>query len=48
VFIAWVYTEGEAGNARLKGFSAADFSDEDIRRIRIRYKKIIEDKAHAM
>jgi hypothetical protein len=48
VFIALVYPEGEARDLTLKGFSPADFSDEDIKRIRIRYKKLMEDKTHAM
>jgi hypothetical protein len=48
VFIAWVYPEGESRILKLKNFSPSDFSDEDIRRIRTRYKKLIEDKTHAM
>ena len=48
MFIVWVYPEGDTGNLTLKGFSPADFSDEDIKRIRIRYKKLMEDKTHFM
>lgn len=48
VFVAWVYPEGTNKNLTLKGFDAGDFNDEDIRRIKIRYKKIMEDKSHAM
>jgi hypothetical protein len=48
VFVAWVYPEGEDKKLTLKAFDAGDFSDEDVRRIKIRYKKIIEDKTHAM
>lgn len=48
IFVAWVYLEGEEKRLTLKGFSAVDFSDEDMKRIRIRYKELIEDKTHAM
>jgi len=48
VFIAWVYSEGNEKKLTLKGLSLADFSDEDIRRIKVRYRKLIEDKSHAM
>jgi hypothetical protein len=39
--------EGEARDA-LTLKLPADFSDEDIKRIRISYKKLMEDKTHAM
>jgi hypothetical protein len=48
VFIALVYPEDEARNLTLQWFSPADFSDEDIQRVRVRYKKLIEGKTHAM
>lgn len=48
VFVAWVYPEGDDKNLTLRKFDVGDFSEEDIRRIRIRYKKLIEDKVHAM
>jgi len=48
VFVAWVYPEGSSKKLTLRKFDARDFSDEDIRRIRVRYKKLIEDKVHAM
>ena len=48
VFVAWVYPEGSNKKLTLRKFDASDFSDEDIRRIRVRYKKLIGDKVHAM
>ena len=48
VFVAWVYPEGSDKRLTLKKFSVSDFSEEDIKRIRVRYKKLIEDKTHAM
>jgi len=48
VFVAWVYPEGDRSQPRLRAFKIGDFNDEDLRRIRVRYKKFIEDKTHAM
>ena len=48
VFVAWVYPEGSNKKLTLRTLEAGDFSEEDIRRINIRYKKLIQDKAHAM
>ena len=48
VFVAWVYPEGTNKKLTLRRFDAGDFSNEDIKRIRVRYKKLIEDKVHAM
>jgi hypothetical protein len=48
VFITWVYPEGIHKKLTLRGFDAGDFSDEDIRQIKVRYKKLIEDKVHSM
>lgn len=48
VFVAWVYPEGSNRKLTLRGFDVGDFNDEDIRRIRVRYKRLIEDKVHAM
>ncbi len=48
VFVAWVYPEGEDKTLTLRAFYAGKFSEEDVRRIRVRYKKLIADKTHAM
>jgi hypothetical protein len=48
VFVTWVYPEGENKRLTLRRLEAGDYSEEDIRRINIRYKKLIEDKVHAM
>jgi hypothetical protein len=48
VFVAWVYPEGGEKKLALRGLEPGDFSEEDIRRINVRYKKLIEDKDHAM
>jgi hypothetical protein len=48
VFVAWVYPEGSKKQLTLKKFDVGSFSGEDIKRIRVRYKKLIEDKVHAM
>lgn len=48
VFVAWVYPEGSNKKLALRRFDLGDFSAEDIRRIKVRYKKLIEDKTHAM
>lgn len=48
VFVAWVYPEGAERELTLRAFDLGNFTDEDIRRIRIRYKKLLEDKLHAM
>jgi hypothetical protein len=48
VFVAWVYPEGSNKKLVLRKFDVGNFSDEDIRRIKVRYKKLLEDKAHAM
>jgi len=48
VFVAWVYPEGSNKKLILRKLEAGDFSEEDIRRINVRYKKLIADKAHAM
>ena len=48
VFVAWVYQEGDAKKLTLRKFEVGDFSDEDLRRLRVRYKKLVEDKVHAM
>ena len=46
VFDAVVYTGGEY---RLDEFTVdTRFNDEDMRRVRIRYRKFLEDKRHAM
>ena len=47
VFVAWVYPEG-GKRLTLRRFDVGDFSDEVIKRIKVRYKKLIEDKTHAM
>ena len=48
VFVAWVYREGTEERLTLRRFDLGKFNDEDIRRMRIRYRKFLEDKAHAM
>jgi hypothetical protein len=48
VFVAWVYPEGISRKLTLRKLDRGDFSEEDIRRINIRYKKLIQDKVHAM
>jgi len=48
VFVAWVYPEGSNKKLVLRKFDVGDFTDEDIRRIKVRYKKLLEDKVHAM
>jgi hypothetical protein len=48
VFVAWVYPEGEARTLTLRSWELAKFSDEDIKRIRVRYKELLNDHDHAM
>ena len=48
VFVAWVYPEGSARKLTLRGWDLGKFTDEDIKRIRVRYRKLLEDKQHAM
>jgi hypothetical protein len=48
VFVAWVYPEGANKKLTLRRFDAGEFNEEDIRRIKIRYKTLLEDKVHAM
>jgi hypothetical protein len=48
VFDAWVYPAGSKRKPELRALDQADFSAEDIRRIKIRYKECLEDKVHAM
>ena len=48
VFVAWVYPEGSNKKLVLRKFDAGDFSNEDTRRIKVRYKKLLEDKVHAI
>lgn len=48
VFIAWVYPEGSAKQLTLRELHLAQFTDEDIKRINIRYTEIIKDRGHAM
>jgi hypothetical protein len=48
VFVAWVYPEGTDKKLRLRAFDLGDFNDEDVRRIKVRYKKLIDDKTHVM
>ena len=37
VFVAWVYPEGSNKRQTLRNLDPADFSEEDIRRINVRY-----------
>ena len=48
VFVAWVYPEGGAKKLTLRRFDLGSFNDEDIKRIKIRYKSLLNDKVHAM
>lgn len=48
VFVAWVYPEGDAKKLTLRKFDVGDFGEEGLRRIKVRYKELIEDKVHAM
>jgi hypothetical protein len=48
VFVAWIYPEGSNKQLTLRKLTKGDFSDEDIRRINIRYKKLIDDKVHSI
>ena len=48
VFVAWVYPEGAKAKLNLRAFELGKFNDEDVRRIRVRYKAMLEDKKHAM
>ena len=47
-FVAWVYPEDGNKKLTLRKLEAGDFSQEDIRRINVRYRKLIADKVHAM
>jgi hypothetical protein len=48
VFVAWVYPEGGQRKLALRRFELDQFSEEDIRNMRTRYRRFLEDKAHAM
>jgi len=49
IFIAWVYAEGSAGKLTLRRFDPSPkFTEQDIKQVRIRYRKLLEDKEHAM
>ena len=48
VFQTWVYPAGAQRVLELRAFEAAKFTDDDIRRFRVRYRVFLEDKDHAM
>jgi hypothetical protein len=48
VIVAWVYPEGSNKELTLRKFDLGNFNDEDIKRIKVRYRKLIEDRVHAM
>lgn len=48
VFVAWVYPERAEKRLTLRRFDLGKFSDEDVKRIQVRYKKLLTDKTHAM
>ena len=48
IFVAWVYPEGAEKKLTLRALDVGNFSEEDVRRTRIRYRELIEDKVHAM
>ena len=47
IFVAWVYPVGEARNLTLRALDLGNYSDEDIKRTRVRYRAMLEDKDHA-
>jgi len=48
IFVAWIYPEDIEGKLTLRGFDLGNFSDEDIRRTRVRYRELVEDTQHSM
>jgi len=49
VFGAWVYPEGADRALTLRRVAPnPELNDEDVKRIKIRYKALLEDKVHAM
>ena len=48
VFVTWVYPEGNDNKLALRAFDASKYSEEDIKRIKISYKKLLDDRSHAM
>lgn len=48
VFVTWVYPEGSEERLTLRRFDVDKFSEEEIRRIKVRYRRFLEDKVHAM
>ena len=49
VFVAWVYPGGEDRALTLGRFELhPKVNDDDIKRIRVRYRALLEDKTHAM
>src|SRR4051812_27344414 len=47
VFVAWIYLDS-GKKLMLRRFEVGEFTDEDIRRINVRYKKLLKDRIHAM
>lgn len=47
IFIAAVYKRAKA-EYLLRGLDVGKFSDEDIKKIQVRYRKFLQDKVHAM
>jgi hypothetical protein len=48
VFVAWVYPDGSEQKLTLRALDPGKFNEEDLRRIRLRYKTLLNDKDHAM
>jgi hypothetical protein len=48
IFVAWVYPEGAEKELKLRVLDPSKYSDEDVKRTRIRYRMFLEDKDHAM
>jgi hypothetical protein len=48
VFVAWVYPEGSMQALKLRALNLGKFNEEDIKRIGIRYRQLLDDKDHAM
>ena len=47
VFVAWVYADGSDKKLALRKLEAGNFSEQDIRRINVRYKKLIVEPPHS-
>ncbi len=48
IFVAWVYPEGSAQKLTLRTFDPTKYTEQDVKQVGIRYRKVLEDKKHAM